>query len=883
MPLEAGRTLGPYEIVSPIGKGGMGEVYRARDTKLDRDVAIKVLPDELAADEERVARFEREAKLLASLNHPNIASIHGFEESDGIRALVLELVEGPTLAERIEQGPIAIDEAIGIAKQIAEALEAGHEAGVIHRDLKPANIKLKEDGTVKVLDYGLAKALEGEATTEGDSELSQSPTMTRQGTQVGVILGTAAYMSPEQAKGKRVDKRTDIWAFGAVLYEMLTGRKAFAGDDISEVLAAVIKTAPDWSALPNVTPATTHRLLERCLRKDVRSRLRDVGDARVELEEGSLEPTAVEETRSTAKLVPSLVLAAAAGALLTWLLNPGETDTIEAVVRATLELPSEQTLTGYSALAISRDGKRVAYTASSESGARSLYLRDLDTFASRLIPGTEGADAPFFSPDGQNLGYTLGSALMSVGLSGGEPVTICDDCANSFGADWGIDDTILFHGGQNGISRIPARGGAVEVVTRTESSAEQYHWFPTWLPGNRGFVFVLRSEQGSVVAVSSIDSSEVTRLDVTEGASQARYIDSGDSGHILFARARRLLALPFDAETLEPLGPPVLIQDGLRERINSGIGLVDFGVSESGSLVYALGPSDIGGRTLVWKDRHGGESPITEEESDYRTPALSPDETLLAYVDREDAGRPDIWILDLARGTKTRFTTQASNIQPKWSVDGAKLAFSSTQRGRMDVYWKPASGVGEAAPVFEDNAFRLPGSWSPDGESLIVTSSSDILHVSLDGASQPLLSSEFAEAEPRLSPDGKWLAYLSNASGRTEAYVTSYPDLSETVIVSSEGVSQVEWSGDSTELYYSTGRAMMVSTISANPTLRASKASKLFDLEVTPSRGERLTFFDVSADGTRFVLVRQAGTASPIKLHFVQNWLQELQSAAPGN
>ena len=468
MSLAPGHRLAHYEILEPIGKGGMGEVYRARDGKLGREVAIKVLPDEFSQDKERLARFKREAKVLASLNHPNIAAIYGLEQAGSTHYLVLELVEGETLAERLARGPIPLDEAREIAVKIADALEEAHEHGIVHRDLKPANIKLTPDDNVKVLDFGLAKAF-AEDTRAPDS--SASPTITRDGTRVGVILGTAAYMSPEQAKGKRVDKRTDIFAFGAVLYEMLTARKAFPGGDVSEVLASVIKLEPGWNALPSDTPATTRQLLERCLRKDPKSRLRDIGDARIELEEGSTH-TAIVETSSGSKLAGLVVAMAAAaglGAFLTWLANPGRSIGDSPVVRATLELPADYRLGNFSSVAIAPDGQRVVFVAVDDEGSTLLMQSTLDEFESKPITGTEGAGAPFFSPDGEQVGFSVGGAntgsLMKIALAGGVRISICNDCTGIVGATWGRDDTIVFQGQHLGLARISADGGAVETLT----------------------------------------------------------------------------------------------------------------------------------------------------------------------------------------------------------------------------------------------------------------------------------------------------------------------------------------------------------------------------------------------------------------------------------
>ena len=486
--LEAGHKLAHYEILEPIGKGGMGEVYRARDTKLVRDVAIKVLPEEFAKDKERLARFEREAKLLASLNHPNIASIYGLEESDGVKALVLELVEGPTLAERIAEGPIPIEEALPIARQIAEALEAGHEAGVVHRDLKPANVKVKEDGNVKVLDYGLAKALEGNSPRGTESELSQSPTLTRQGTQIGVILGTAAYMSPEQAKGKRVDKRTDIWAFGAVLYEMLTARRAFPGDDTSEALAAVIRAEPALGALPTSTPPAIRRVLRRCFVKNSTERLADIADARIEIAEASTDDAQAAPVTATWQKPRWLALAGVVIVALGFAIrNPSNVDVLETTVtRYVVTLPDGDILhMSNGGLALSPDGQKLAYVAT-RNRVKQLFVRQRDRVTAEPVPGTENAASPFFSPDGEWLAFFDGRSLMKVSLTGGAPQKVCDAKLPS-GASWGVDDTIVY-GTFTGAFSVPASGGA---PTRLSSSGRL---FPVFLLDGES---VLLSDFGS--------------------------------------------------------------------------------------------------------------------------------------------------------------------------------------------------------------------------------------------------------------------------------------------------------------------------------------------------------------------------------------------------
>ncbi len=585
MSLQPGTTLAHYEITAPLGAGGMGEVWRAHDTTLDRDVAIKVLPEAFAADAERLARFEREAKVLASLNHPNIGAIHGLEQSGDTRALVLELVEGPTLADRIAQGPIPLDEALPIAKQIAEALEAAHEAGVIHRDLKPANIKVRDDGTVKVLDFGLAKALEPE---QSEADAANSPTRTAQATQPGIILGTAAYMSPEQASGRAADKRSDIWAFGVVLYEMLTGQRPFAGESVSHVLASVLKTAPDWAVLPAEIPAPVRTLLRRGLEKDRRRRLQHVGDARVEIEDALMmsQPGVAEAIpgRQVAAWPPMrLLLAALVVATLSGLAGWGLTrppPTLPApITRMSIVLPQTQVRTnpGRRGVSISPTGAQVVYVANSQ-----LYLRALDELQAQPLAGTEGSapTIPFFSPDGQWIGFysVRDAALNKVALSGGAAVTLTE-VGNPFGASWGADDTIVFAQRARGILRVAGAGGTPEQLVSVEPPAVAHQ--PQILPGGEAVLYTLAGGLGqwdtAQIVVEQVATGERTVL--VEGGSDARYLPTG---HLLYALGGTLLAVPFDVDRLEVAGGPVPLVEGVSRATLTGAANVDMALTGAG-------------------------------------------------------------------------------------------------------------------------------------------------------------------------------------------------------------------------------------------------------------------------------------------------------------
>ena len=749
MSLVAGTRLGPYEIGSAVGAGGMGGVYRARDTKLDRDVAIKVLPEAFAEDANRMARFEREAKLLASLNHPNIASIHGFEESDGVQALVLELVEGPTLAERIQEGLIAVEETVAIARQIAEALEAGHEAGVIHRDLKPANVKLKEDGTVKVLDYGLAKALEGAASGGGvDSELSQSPTRLRQGygeagaTELGVILGTAAYMSPEQAKGKKVDRRTDVWAFGAVLYEMLAGKRAFGGEDVSDTLAAVLRPEPDFEALRADTPSALRRTLELCLTKDVKQRFQAIGDVRLALE-GAFETRAEVEPEGAAAGRPWLVatLAALAG-LLAALVIQGllSTDADRTPVRFNFSTPIDSRVTRR-AVAISNDGERVAYA--TEEG---IWLRELEQLEADSVPGTEGGVNPFFSPDGEWLGFFADGQLQKVSVNGGPAVLLARVEGNFRGASWHDDGTVVF-GHRPGLARVAGAGGEPETIV--EPSERSFQAFPYLLPGGDTILYgaLQDGRLGARVEVRTLPGGDPQVL--VDDASAGRYLPTG---HLVYFRSGTLFAARFDPKALTLKGNPVPVVQDVRVAFYGA----QFDVSDSGTLVYLRGNTTTQ-RRLVWVDRGGREEPLALELGDYERVHLSPDGTKLVFDDRSD-----IWLYDFARETLSRFTFDpAPDTDPVWSPDGQRIFFSSDRDGPVNVYEKPSDGSGSVVRVTESDLRQWPQGLSPDGTTLIIDALTsdqgiDILGLDLDASSEPtvFLGTAASERLARYPPMG---------------------------------------------------------------------------------------------------------------------------------
>ena len=893
MSLNVGSRLGHYDATALIGEGGMGQVYRARDTKLNRDVALKVLPDVFANDPERLARFQREAQVLASLNHPNIASIYGLEEADGIRALVLELVEGPTLAERIAQGPIAIDEALPIARQMAEALEAAHEAGVIHRDLKPANVKVKADGMVKVLDFGLAKAFAGEAP---GADLSESPTVTGAGTREGVILGTAAYMSPEQARGKLLDKRTDIWAFGCVLYEVLTGKAAFVAETLSDTIVKILDREPDWQALPADTPALIRRLVRRCLDKDPKERLRDIGDARVEIWEAMTAPLtegvaavpvaaqAVWWRRAILLALATLVVGSLIGGLTVWRVT--RTDPPR-VVRFAVSPDMPETLVIGSVgpdVTISRDGQQIAYLATGGAG-EGIHVRSLD----QLTPTTLAIpDIPFFSPHGEWLGFYDNANLLlkKVPVDGGPALTICELPGLLRGAAWGPDDTIIFAtaGLDTGLWQVPAAGGKPEALTTPDpDEGEVDHRWPTFLPGGEAVLFTITASriQDSQIAVLSLAPREQKIL--VRGGSHPQY---SPTGHLVYGVEGSLWAVRFDADRLEVLSDPVPVLEGV---VTKPGGAASFSVAENGALVYVSG-SATADRTLGWVNREGEMTPVMEDAPIVGMPRLSPDGTQVALALRGQSTEIDIWIRDLEQDRDTRLTVAGSvNLGPAWTPDGRNVTFVSNRSGPHDLYWKSADGSGEAESLVATANLKVPGSWSPDGQSLVYSeaggdTNGDILVFTLDGDASPFLVREFNEKAPRLSPDGHWLAYVSDQSGEDRVYVQRFPQGGRVIAISAGRGTEPVWSRDGQELFYRDGNQMMVVDVETEPAFSAGRPRLLFDeaYEMDPTASERYANYDVSLDGEQFLMVRRSGsqTAALIVVH---NWFEELKRLVPAN
>ena len=880
--LRPGEHLGNHEILSLIGAGAMGEVYKAVDTKLGREVALKILPDTFSKNEDRLMRFEREARLLASLNHPNIAAIYDLENVDTTRFLVLELVSGETLADRIARGPIPVNEALPIFNQIAEALEAAHDKGIIHRDLKPDNIKITPEGTVKVLDFGLAKAVVEAPSPSIDTE---TPTLAQEGTRAGVLLGTAAYMSPEQARGKRVDEQTDIWAFGCVFYEALTGRRVFPGQSLSDILAEVLKQEPDWSALPPETPANISVLLRRCIHKIPSRRLHDIADARIEIEDTLSAPTtdvALKESPPTAKpfhLLPWAIAALATfiAGLSLWSFGRYEPVAPKPVSRFTIPLndsgdpsPSGQMM------AITRDGTRLVYVGRT-GDHRQLFLRHLNGFDAKAIPKTDGARFPFFSPDGDWVGMLSDNQLKKLSLEGGVTQDL-GRIESWAGGSWGPGDTIVFSQSPRGpLYHVSATGGAPEPLTTVDGEqGEQGHIWPHILPGGRALLFSIRMKgdpDRSPLAVQSLETNE--RQIVHEDGLYAHYVPTG---HVVFLKSGSLMALPFDLERLEATGPPVPVIDGIQ--LTSTAGAAPFVLSDTGLLAY-IAEADEHKDILLRVNRNGTTEPLSDELDSLAAPRLSPDGTRLA-ITISSSGRSDVWIRDLDRGTQTRLTFEGNNTSAVWSPDGTRLVFASDRAGTFNLFVKNAEGTGGAEQLTESEYPQFPTSWTPDGNAVVFmqpqpTKRYDLYLLPMEGdrKPQPLLDTTFTERLGVVSPDGNWLAYVSNESG-PGVYLRAFPGPGPKWRISAEGGSQPQWSPNGRELFYRQDGKMMVVPFSRGPEPRPEKSQLLFEGQFEDNTLRTLNY-DVTPDGGSFVMIRKVEELVSPQIHVVLNWFEELK------
>lgn len=898
MTLPAGDRIGHYTITAAIGAGGMGEVYRARDTQLDRDVAIKILPALFSQDTERLARFEREAKTLASLNHPHIAQIYGLEGFDGGRALVMELVDGEDLSDRIARGALPIDNALAIARQIVDALEAAHERGVIHRDLKPANIKVREDGHVKVLDFGLAKSMDPSGAS--GSAIMNSPTITSPATQLGMIIGTAAYMSPEQAKGRAVDRRADVWAFGVVLFEMLTGRRLFEGDEVTDVLASVLKDAPAHDTLPAHTPPAIRRLLRRCLEKDRAKRLDSMAAARMEIDDalGAREDVVAPRPsariglgRAAAAIGATAVAASLLGGAAVWRSMLPEPPS---VARFALSPPDGVPLrmeTNHHDVAIARDGSRIVYWGHDAGGVNRLFVRPAGSFDTTVVDGGDGARGMFLSHDGAWIGFQAGgatgegAALMKVPVGGGAPSLVARIDGNLRNGAWGADGMILYatHRTVTGLFRVRASGGEPEqLTTPNRAEGEIDHVWPSWLPGGTHALFAIRRQGASDIALLDV-ASRTFRVLVKDGTMPSY----ATSGHLLYAHAGALNAVPFDLRRMEVTGERVRAIDGV---VTKDSGAADYAVSEEGTLIYMPGTAATPRMQLLTVDRAGKRTALEAEHKQYRALKVSHDGRLAA-VSIEDDYSTGLWVLDFERLTLTRLSPPGISVTaPVWSPDDRFLAFGgipvSAGSGFGGIYRVPVAGT--ALPELllankDDASFRkVTTDWSPDGERLVFVDVAEgsaalmELHVTNRKVTE-LLNTPANDTAGTISPDGRWLAHVSTDTGRQEVYVRPYPNVGDDrIAVTSAGGRAPVWRSDGRELIVRdrSGNPVSVPVTYAGGAIRFGKPASLVVIRDTGAG-----FAAPFPDGSKFLFASAGSSTDQAKEYrVVLNWFEELKA-----
>jgi Tol biopolymer transport system component/predicted Ser/Thr protein kinase len=893
MPIFPGRRLGPYEILSTIGAGGMGEVYKARDTRLDRIVAIKILPPHLADRAELRERFEREAKTVASLNHPHICTLFDTGHEGGIDYLVMEYLEGETLAQRLQKGALPIQQVLQYAIEISDALDKAHRKGVTHRDLKPGNIMLTKSGT-KLLDFGLAK-LKQEAAP-ANVPLSDLPTAKDPLTAQGTILGTLQYMAPEQLEGKEVDARTDIFAFGTVVYEMATGKRAFEGKSQASVIGAILKDDPTpISSLQPMTPPALDRLMKKCLAKDPEERWQNAHDLVSEFKwitEGSsqmaLTPVAAAKGiralgwRGLILGIGISVFVAVIASLVTWNLKSSPS---QPVTRLVVNLPPGQQLAGLDSgpsLAISPDGTHLAYVAR-QGGMQQVYLRAMDSLEVRAIPGTEGAVNPFFSPDGQWLGFFANRKVMKVSLNGGAALALANAPFDG-GAAWGNQGTIAFSpSNASALQQMSDAGGAPQPLTRLGKNDGSHRW-PEFLPGGKAVLFGNGAAgalfSNSWIAVQPVGAGE--RQNLIQGGENSHYTPSG---HLVYVQGAILMAVPFDYRRLKVMGTPVPVGESVMQSPTNGH--AQYSISTTGSLVYVPGGVQAIRLQLLWVSRNGTEQPLSAPANAYLNPRISPDGRRVAVGLYAQEGQ--IWEYDLTRETLTRFTFGGTvNGYPAWTPDGKRIAFISNNEGPLNIFWQLADGSGGLERLTTSDNVQTPNSWSPDGKLLAFneitpTTGIDVWVLRLsDRKAQPFLQTPFNESSPWFSPDGRWLAYVSDESGRYEVYVQPYPGPGGKWQISTEGGTEPVWNPNGRELFYRSGDKMMAVNIATQPSFNVGRPQMLFEGQYQPTP---VTFpnYDVSPDGQRFLMLKriEQAQAAPTQINVVLNWFEELKQKVP--
>ena len=883
-----GTTISHYKVLEKIGQGGMGEVYRAEDTTLKREVAIKVLPEQFTKDPQRLARFEREAQLLAQLNHSNIAAIYGFEHSDDIHFLVLELVPGETLRKRVAKGPVPVEEVLEVCRQIAEGLEAAHEKGVIHRDLKPANVKVTPEGKVKILDFGLAKAFEAEPPV---TDISQSPTLTEEMTRAGVLLGTAAYMSPEQARGKPVDKRTDIWAFGCVLFEMLSGQAAFSGEDITDLLAALVRSEPEWSCLPAPLHPRLPELLERCLEKEAKNRWHDIADVRLDIQKVQKDPDGLRvevqgvTSRGSRRVLTTGAAAFAVGAVLAgiavWVLTP-ESAAEARIVRFSFNVPETPEMDlSPGKIALSPDGTRIAYIGALPGDSdqqpgeavRQLYLRSMQESQGTPVPGTEGARHPFFSPDGAWVGFVAGGKLQKVPVSGGAPLEICN-AWNMFGASWGQDDRIIFGGGiGSGLLQVAVAGGTPKSLTSPDpEKGEVHHGSPEILPDGRTVLFTIGTGNGSHIAKLSLDTGQWEEL-LPSGAGP-RYLSAG---YIVFSENGNLRLARFDMDTGQVNGSVVPVLDGVQWQKWGGLEIAAFEVSRTGDLALVPGGHEGFQRRPVWVDHRGRETTIDVDPDFYITARISPDERGRVALNKlNELGIGEIWVMNADGSQAFPVADEGTDYNPVWTTDASTLTYTS----HGNIFEIVVDQEAERVPFLRRENYQFPRSWSPDGQFLafveFLPTGSRVWIMSRDGEPEALLDSSFNSLSPRFAPQGDWIAYVSDESGEDEVYVRRYPGLERGRLVSRDGGREPVWASNGEQLFYRSGDRMMAVEITTEPNFRNGEPVELWE---RPYYSQEIsTSYDVDSEGRFLMLALPDATGARTgTINVVLDWFTEIE------